>query len=567
MSATQTSPPTIGSSSSPLKVHEVVAATLLGDGTSTVFGLMGDDVAPIAVDLVGLGATHVSARHENQAVAMADAYSSVSGRTGIAIVSGGPGFSNCLTALTTASRTGSRVLLVTSQSKASHKAFPTEKVCEALNIRFVEPSTKEGVLDSVRRAQSLVSHGETCVLQISSGLLHENASDVSEGQTSCDPTPIRAPIQPDPEQIEQIVDLLEFGSSTMRPVILAGAGAIKSGAIQDLVLLADSIGGVLATSLRATCAFSEHPYNLGIAGTYSTPAASGLFRRAECVLAFGASLNKFTTYGGELFGDARFVQVDTDRAALGQFVDVDDELKLHSDAKLAAIAIRTAVESRGLNNPGYRTEANAEAVRAAGQHEIPAGSAMHGPLDPRTLAAEIDAMVPRNRSIVVDGGRHATHSIPIFSAPGPNRIIQMNGAGSIGLGIGAAVGASIARPGAPVVAAVGDASFMMALTDLDTAVRHKCPIAIFVFNDEAWGAEVTYLESVQLDTQMAHIATPDIAAIARAHGAVGLKVDTYGDLDQVRPLIAKRMSGPLVVDCSIESNTPSASLDFLFGKH
>jgi thiamine pyrophosphate-dependent acetolactate synthase large subunit-like protein len=185
-------------------------------------------------------------------------------------------------------------------------------------------------------------------------------------------------------------------------------------------------------------------------------------------------------------------------------------------------------------------------------------------LDPTVLAVLIDQLLPPDRVIVADGGRFATHALSHLHARDARHIVQMNGGGSIGLGLGAAVGASFARPEMPVALVTGDSSFMMALTDLDTAVRHRRPIVIFVFNDQAWGAEVAYLESIGLRADVAHLPTPDIAAIARAHGARGITVSTYDELEQVRQFMSVKFDEPMVVDCRIADDTPSSSLDFLF---
>lgn len=555
-----------------LRVYEAVAEALVADGVESVFGLMGDDIAPLVVAIQDGGIAYHAARHENQSVAMADGYSRVTRRVGVAMVTGGPGFSNALTAINTASRAGSGVLVIVGAGRSTEddhddavvrhgsrvgwlKYLPQLAVCEAAGIAVLRPSTGRAAVQDARIAFARARRGETVVLILGRDVLfaEADAADVAQSAVAVE----SAGPPPSAEAISSVADLLQETWAAGRPIVLAGRGAMVSDAGPALRRLGELTGAVLATTLRAPALFHGDPFNIGMSGTYSTSLGSELIIQADCVLAFGAALNKFTTHENTLFPRALVVQVDTDESAFGRFVDV--ELGVRADARLAAEALVAELERRGHTATGYRTPETHARLAAFRPSDEVSDQSTPELIDAHTLMLELDRLLPADRVLAIDAGHHSRFSIRYLSVQRPENFIQAVDAGSIGLGIGTGIGAAIGRPEATVVVGVGDAGLMMSLGELETAVRLRLPLIVVVSNDQALGSEVKVLAELGMPTEFAQIPTPSFAAVASALGAEGFTVTSLADLDAVAERLRQRPTGPLVLDCHVN---PAVMLGF-----
>lgn len=544
--------------------YEVVADALAAAGVECIFGLLGDDTGPLVLAATERGIRYVFVRHENQAVAMADAYSRVTGRTGVATVTGGPGFSNAITAINTAHRAGSRVCVLVGTGSIAEddleptrirttppanwlKYFPQSAMLDLLGIATVKPERAASAGHETRIALDRAGR-RTVVLMLPRDVLQESVtgeSDVSAPATEA----IAVVRRPEPEQVATVADLLQETWAVNRPLILAGRGAVASGAAPALRRLGELTGALLATTLHANALFHGDPYNLGICGTYANPVASELIPQADCILVFGAGLNRLTTYMNTLFPKAMIIQVDTDKEAFGRFVDV--EMGVQADTREAAEMLVAELERRGHSADGFRTAAVRSAIAGYRPSDGIKDKSTSEVIDPRTLMMELDRALPPQRIVCIDGGQQARVAIRYIHVQRPENFVQASDAGAIGLGIGTAIGAAIGRPGELVMAAVGDASMMMSLGDLETAVRLRLPILVVVSNDEALGSEVNFLIEHGLDTEIAKTPSPSFAAIASAMGARAETIRSPGDLFVVERWLRERPSVPLVLDCRV----------------
>jgi acetolactate synthase-1/2/3 large subunit len=545
--------------------YENVADALVQAGVQCIFGVLGDDTGPLIDATSARGIQYIFARHENQAVAMADGYSRATGRTGVATVTGGPGFSNALTAIHSAHRARSGVCVLigagslTEDDLAAHrirstppanwlKFFPQTATLDLLGICSVKPDSAAGAWHDTQIAMQQ-ARTSTVVLVL--------ARDVLEGKVASGEAhaPIAAqtdePVAlPDPEQIETIADLLEETWAVKRPLILAGRGALMSDAGSALRRLGELTGALLTTTLHANALFHGDPHNIGICGTYSTPVASDLILQADCVLVFGAGLNALTTYKNTLFPKAMVIQVDTDASAFGRFVDV--EIGVQADCRLTAQALVAELERREHQAPGFRTDSVRDSIAGYRASDEVKDKSTAQLIDPKTLMIELDRQLPPERILCSDGGQQARFAIRYIQIAQSRNFIQACDAGAIGLGIGTAIGAAVSRPEDIVLATIGDASMMMSLGDLETAVRLRLPIVVVVSNDEALGSEVNFLSEHGLSADVALTPSPSFAAIAAAMGAQAATIRSTADLSAaLKPWLANTHVGPLVLDCRI----------------
>jgi thiamine pyrophosphate-dependent acetolactate synthase large subunit-like protein len=354
------------------------------------------------------------------------------------------------------------------------------------------------------------------------------------------------PSRPPPEEIRRAVDLI---ATSKRPAIIAGRGAVRSKARESLEHLAEQIGALLATTAQAKGLFARNPFYLGSSGGFAWELGERLLSQADLILAFGASLNYWTTRNRELFApSARILQCDRNSAAIGALTAAD--FGLVGDVAETAKALSQELAQRDFNAAGFRTEdirQEIDSFRLDNFQDQSNGRT----IDPRTLMLKLDAMLPRNRTVVIDSGHSMGWPIIYLSAPDASGFVFSNDFMAVGLGLGTAFGAAIAHPDRLTVCTPGDGGLMMSLGELETFVRYKIPALVIVINDASYGAEVHLLKNVGLPGHGAFFRDNDFAAIASAMGAQGMTVRDVNDLERLRPWLDER-TGPMVVDCKVD---------------
>ncbi|TDC75149.1 thiamine pyrophosphate-binding protein [Actinomadura sp. 7K507] len=526
-----------------MRVAEAVAGALAARGVSCVFGVLGDGNLPILDVLVHEhGVDYVAAAREDGAVLMADGYARAGERLGVATVTHGPALTNAMTALTEAARAGTPLLLIAADTPPGDRRNPQDIDQEAVvrptgaGVQQVH-SAESAVGDVVLAVRRAFTERRPIVLNVPTPLLGLEAAK-GPGTFREDRTP--APL-PRPEEVARAAAVL---ARAERPVIVAGRGAV--GAREQLVALAERTGALLATTLKAKGLFAGEPFDAGVCGGFATKIGRELIRGSDLLLAAGAGLNSFTVDGGRMLaGDPVIVHNDVRPEAFGAWTPAD--LRVLGDAGAFAAMLAETAEPR----TGWRTEETARRLAAYSyETEYPDGSDETG-LDPHTVVAALERIVPRERTLVVEGG-HAALSEPSrgLSVPDPSAFVFPVNFGSIGLGLASAIGAATARPDRVTLAVTGDGALMMNLAELDTAVRRGLRLVVVVMNDGAFGYEYHNMLHRGMDTGLSLIPRPDFAAVARAFGARAVTVRTPGELDDLKGLIADP-SGPVLVDARL----------------
>ena len=523
-----------------MNVSDVVAE-VCARHTEVVFGLMGNGNAFFTSNLTARGLPYISARHEAGTVAMADAYYRASGKTAVATVTYGAGFTNSLTALTEAAKARIPMVLVVGEAPTTGaRPWDIDQLMVARGLGVPTVTVAPGSVERLTEEAWATARNERrpVIVSIPYDLANE-AAGPQEPSVRQQPAARR---QPAPAAVEHTAALI---NRAKRPLILAGNGSVVSGAGAALVELGDKIGALFATSLMARN-YLDTPWDLGIAGGFALPAPLQLMRSADLVLVAGASLNAFQSRYGTLFTeDAAVIQIDELDAPTSPRVSSF----MQSDAREAAAALTAVVSAR---DNGWRTQhpevTSPSFSAAAAVDEF----AVDGRLNPRAVAQQLDAVLPRNRTIVQDGG-HFCGWIPMYcQAPDPQGLMMVGTAfQSIGLGIPAAVGAAVARPDRTTVLIAGDGGALMALADLESAVRAIPSGVMVVFNDAAYGAEVHQYAARGLDDTAMQIPEVDFSALGQAMGAHGVKMRSLGDLQVLRDWLADGAQGLFVLDVAV----------------
>ena len=536
-----------------LTAAEVVGRTLAALGVRDAFGVLGSGNYLATQALHAAGAAFHHARHEGGAICMADGYARVSGRVGVCSVHQGPGFTNAMTGLTEAAKARTPLLLLAGEAPAAalrsnfrldQAALATTVGAAAERVHSGE-SAADDVARALRRAQV---ERRPVLLSMPLDVQAEPAPD------SAAPASAPAPLAPSPPPaaVEEVAALI---AAARRPLIIAGRGAVLAGAGEALEALGDAIGAVLATSAMGHGLFAGSPWAVGISGGFASPVAARLIAGSDLVLAFGASLTRWTTRDGALIGaGAKVVQVDVDPDALGAQRPVD--VAVVGDAAATARALLAA----GVQDSGIRDDALAAEIAAGSWRDEPYEDAgADGRMDPRTLSLALDALLPPERTVAVDSGHFMGFPPMYLRVPDPAGFVFTQAFQSIGLGLASGMGAAIARPDRLTVACLGDGGALMALPELETLARLRLPMLVVVYNDAAYGAEVHHFRPQGHPVELVQFPDTDFAALAEAAGARGLTVRAEEDLAAIQPWLAER-DGPLVVDAKI---TPDFCAEWL----
>ena len=542
-------------------VADVVGRTLAGLGVDTVFGLAGSGNFAVTNALVEGGARFHSSRHEGGAVAMADGWSRTTGRPGVVSAHQGPGVTNTLTALAEASkaRTPLVVLAGDTPARALRSNF---RVDQHGLVRAVgaQPELVYGAESAAADAARALRRAELERRPVVLMLPIDVQPQPAEPGAAPDPRPL--PPQPAPDA-EAAVRAARVLAAAERPLVIAGRGAVLAGAREALETLAQRTGALLATSAMAHGLFAGLPFALGIAGGFASPLAAELMADSDVVLAFGATLTLWTTRHGALIApDAQLVQVDVDPAAIGAHRPAD--VAVVADAVAAAHALREALDDLGHESHGRRTAALADDIAAQRWRDEPNEDApAPGTIDPRTLAIALDDLLPRDRAVAVDSGAFSGWPAMYLGVADARAWLFCNAFQSVGLGLGAAIGAAVARPDRITVAALGDGGAFLALQELDTAARLGVPVLVVVWDDAAYGAEVHHFGPMGQDVGIARFPDADLAAIARGAGVDACTVRGTDDLAPVARWAADP-AGPFLLDAKVDPGICGAWLEEAF---
>ena len=391
--------------------------------------------------------------------------------------------------------------------------------------------------------------------------------DVQAAELAGESTAPRAPALetplPSTEAVSRVADLVTAASS---PVVIGGRGAVLSDAGPALEELASRIGAIVATSANGNGLFAGNPWSVGVSGGFASPTAIRLLQQADLVLTFGASLNMWTTRHGSLLPpDARVVQVDVERDAIGAHRPVDAGIV--GDAAATARALVAELAARGHRAEGLRRASVAEDIAAGAWRNEPYKESSDGDrIDPRTLSIALDETLPEDRIVVVDSGHFMGWPPMYLSVPDAAGFVFTQSYQSIGLGLSSAIGAAVARPDRVTVACLGDGGALMAAGEFETVARLRLPMVIVVYNDAAYGAEVHHFAPHGDPVDIVRFPDTDFAALGRALGAGGITVRSVDDLAPLEDWLSDR-DGPLVVDAKVTPDVVAEWLEEAFRAH
>ncbi|AQZ63046.1 TPP-requiring enzyme co-localized with fatty acid metabolic genes [[Actinomadura] parvosata subsp. kistnae] len=509
-------------------------AAVAGLGIADVFTTAGEDTAALAAALAPHRVRVVDARHEAGAVAMACGSTLASGRrpavlmlaASDALAAAVPGILDAV-----ASRTPLLVFTPPARPAPGDRILTDLTLADAAGaLTYDLPGSRAVgtiVADAARVAEEHRLPVVICLPDLHAG--DGTASDTGEVPDAEPPMDLLAAPMAAPAVVEDLAQLL---GRARRPVFLAGRGSIRARA--ELEALAEQAGALLATSAAACGLFTGNPWSLGIAGVLAPPDMADLLDAADLVIAWGCSLDGWTTRHGLMAPKARLAQIDLDPAALGLYQRVD--LGVAGDCARTARAVQQALPAQD----GYRTTQVRHRIATRGHWHDIGYQPMLEPadrIDPRTLTMALDAILPDQRTLTVEHGPLMGHALSYLRTPdaGAFRL-----AGSR-LGLASGIGAALARPDRPAVTTLELDSALSTAADLESAARLRARLLVVVYDED----------QRQHRGEDATGRVADLTLIAAGHGCPSVVVRCAADLSPLGDWLAAPEGYPLLLHAHI----------------
>lgn len=503
-----------------------LAAAFVAEDVDTQFVLMGDGNMHFSTSLDahdGVQTVHV--RHEHCAVAAATAYATVSGKVGVASLTCGPGLSQVMTALPAAVRAQVPLVVFTGEAPINAKFYNQDidqaPLVTATGAHYIAAHSMKQILARVREAFHMARYQRRpVVIGVPYDMQKQSVAFPEPYVPSTAWAPDGGRPRPDAEKLRILVDRLQ---SAACPIFIAGRGAVRSGARDAIIQLADATGAVLSNTLPARGLFDDHAYSLGVAGGYVSELGRELFSQADLVVTFGTGLTYYTKDGGNLFPNAFTVQIDTAPRGL------KDGLRA-ADMYLTADALAAAQDASAILDPAkcvatVRTEELRQriATEAADSATFEIAPDV---IDPRAAVAAIDSVIPKDWDMITGSGHQAYFNSQIRGRP-HDRFLTIREFGAIGNGLSYTLGVAAARRQGnrgTIVLIEGDGGFIMHIQELETLKRQGFRVLLCVLNDGAYGSEIHKLRSEGISDHLSVFGRPPFEAIAKGFGLRGAEV-------------------------------------------
>jgi thiamine pyrophosphate-dependent acetolactate synthase large subunit-like protein len=521
-------------------------ADVLTERAGHLFGLMGNGNAHLVSHLTSQGFPFTSARHEVATVAMADAYYRATGTIAVATTTYGAGFTNAYTALAEARLAHIPLVLIVGDAPSTGaRPFDIDQktAAEAVGVRTLVAQPENATAITQRAFDLALRTVQPVVLAIP----YDLATAPLLEQVELKPLPAKTVWTAGSSELDRVATILR---NAKRPLLLGGRGLVLGEAVEPFKELGDRLGAMFMTSVMATNVI-DSPWNLGIAGGFARDHTLELARQADVVLVAAASLNSFQHRYGTLFGpETRVIRIDNEPET--PHPHVDDYIRADIRAFLEALMGRIPVTEGRETWRHHASEVSDETFRTLGPVENPVEFAPDGRLNPRAVVAALEHILPKERSIVMDGGHFMGWAPMYLSVPDPQAMVLVGTAfQSIGLGFASAPGVSVARPDRTTVFITGDGGGLMGLADFETFIRTTRKGVVIALNDAAYGAELHQYASKGLHPAAMLIDEVDFSAIGRALGATGNKARTLADLQPLQEWLAEDNDGVYVLDVAI----------------
>lgn len=547
---------------------QIVIECLKEQGVDTVFGYPGGAILNVYDELYKHRdeIRHVLTSHEQGASHAADGYARSTGRVGVCFATSGPGATNLVTGIATAYMDSVPMVAITCNVGVSLLGKDSFQEIDIAGI--TTPITKHNFIvkditklaESIRRAFRIASKGRP------GPVLVDIPKDVTANKTEF--TPIR--IEQENRYTERITDqalgqAVQMIQDSQKPYIFVGGGAVISEASQELLEFAEKIQSPVADSLMGKGAFNgHHKLYTGMLGMHGTKTSNYGVSECDLLIGIGVRFSDRVTGNAKKFAShAKILQFDIDPAEINKNVITDAHIIGDIKEILIRLNQRLAQQDHGswLDKIMAYKEKYPLSYRQEG---------LSGPY----LVEEIYRQTQGDSIIVTEVGQHQMWAAQFYKYSKPRTLITSGGLGTMGYGLGAAIGAQMANPGKQVVNIAGDGCFRMNMNEIATAVRQKLPLIQVVVNNHVLGM-VRQWQTLFYDQHYSATVlndSVDFVKLAEAMGAKGLRAVTKEEFSEAfAEALASQM--PVLIDCIIPSDdkvwpmvAPGAAINEVFGE-
>lgn len=541
----------------------ILIECLIEQNVGTVFGFPGGAVLPIYDELYKRQdrIQHVLTAHEQHAGHAADGYARASGKTGVCIATSGPGATNLVTPIATAYMDSSPVVFITGNVPQS--LMGTDSFQEADISGMTMPVTKHNYL--VTRVEKLADTIREAFYIARSGrpgpVLIDIPKDVQIAETEYEPVQgdalipklsakhPTAQLRPEGEALERykvkaeprLEKAAQLIAEAHKPLIYCGGGVTISGAEDELAAFADRIDAPVVSTLMGLGALpADNPRMLGMLGMHGTHAANIAMQRCDLLIAVGVRFSDRALGNAETFAaQAKVLHIDIDRAEINK--NVSTTLHITGDARIVLELLLARVFQKSHEQWMRQARSMMEEYLS---DEL---------FEPRKILRQMAAIAPE-MTVATDVGQHQMWTAQHFPFLRPRQLITSGGLGTMGFGLGAAMGAAASDPeGRPVALVTGDGSFRMNLTELSTIGYYGIPVIIVIFNNGTLGM-VRQWQTLFFGHRYSQTTLdrgPDFMKLADAYGLSGTRVNTV-EMFAAAFRKAVEEKAPCIIECMLD---------------
>jgi acetolactate synthase-1/2/3 large subunit len=541
---------------------EIVVRALRDQGVEVVFGYPGGAVLPIYDEIFKQNEIrHVLVRHEQGAAHMAEGYARSTGKPGVVLVTSGPGATNAVTGLTDALMDSIPIVVLSGQVPTfmiGNDAFQ-----EADTVGITRPCTKHNWLvkdtdrlaDTIHQGFHVATHGRPGPVLIDIPKDVQFAQGVYTAPAGANTARYRPRTEGDPEAIRAAVELIEQAE---RPILYTGGGVINSGpeASRLLRALAGETGFPVTSTLMGLGAYPASGDNwLGMLGMHGTYEANMAMHGCDLMVCIGARFDDRITGRLDAFSPgSKKIHIDIDPSSINKNVQVD--VPIVGDVGSVLGEMLACWRTRGSRT---RPEGVAKWWRQIAEWKAVDCLRFQPSRDtikPQHAVQRLEALTKgHDRYVCTEVGQHQMWAAQFMGFEDPNRWMTSGGLGTMGYGVPASIGVQVAHPEALVINVAGEASWLMTMQEMGTAVQYRLPVKQFILNNERLGMVRQWQELLHGE-RYSHSwseALPDFVKLAEAFGCKGIKCDHPDELDEAIMEMLNH-DGPVIFDCLVEKH-------------
>ena len=533
-----------------LNGSQIILECLLEQGVDTVFGYPGGAVLNIYDALYDYSdrITHILTSHEQGASHAADGYARSTGKTGVVIATSGPGATNLVTGLATAYMDSIPMVAITGNVSTDLLGLDSFQEVDITGITM--PITKHNCIikdvsklaDAIRNAFFIANDGRK------GPVLIDIPKDITAAKCEYEPKKPRKHVYS--ANSSEITAAAELISKSARPFIYAGGGAVSCDAYNELAKFAEVIDAPVSLSLMGQCAFdNSSPRYTGMMGMHGTKTSSLALTECDLLIVLGSRFSDRVTCNSDTFrkaaGRAKILHIDIDPAEINKNIATD--AKVHGDVKLIL---------KNLNEmliPRKRTEWMGLIAEWKKQYPLYQVSENENSVLPQEVLETLNKLTDGKAIISTEVGQHQMWTAEFYDFRNPRSFASSGGLGTMGYGLGAAIGCKVGNPDKVVVNCAGDGSFYMNMNELTTLAKYQLPVIELVFNNSVLGM-VRQWQKLFYNNHFSQTTLEKPTDFELLGKAVGIEAMTIRTKSDIRPVLEKAIAinKPVLINCIID---------------